>query len=72
MPKYNVLYIEDNDDNYRLVERILSRLDFSIDRAKTAASGIAMTQTNHYDLVITDILLPDSTIIEAHNKLLLV
>lgn len=70
MPKYNVLYIEDNDDNFRLVERILSRLDFALDRAKTAAAGIAMTQTNHYDLVLTDILLPDSTILEAHKKLL--
>ncbi len=70
MPNYKVLYIEDNDDNFRLVQRILSRLDFSIERAKTAADGIAMTQLNTYDLVITDILLPDSTILEAHSKLL--
>jgi len=68
--EHKVLYIEDNDDNFRLVQRILLRLDFSVDRAKTAAAGIAMTQANRYDLVLTDILLPDSTIDEAYSKLL--
>lgn len=70
MSKFKVLYIEDNDDNFRLVERILSRLDFVIDRAKTAAAGITMAQTHSYDLILTDILLPDNTILEAHNRLL--
>lgn len=70
MSERNVLYIEDNDDNFRLIERILARLDFIVDRAETAASGIRMVQNKTYDLVLTDILLPDSTIHEAEENLL--
>lgn len=70
MSKCKILYIEDNDDNFRLVARILSLLDLTVDRAETAVSGIKMTQTNSYDLVLTDILLPDNTLQEAHSNLL--
>ena len=71
MASYKVLYIEDNDDNFRLVQRILSRWGCEIDRAKTAASGIQRAQELAYDVILTDILLPDSSIQEAQSKLLL-
>jgi CheY-like chemotaxis protein len=70
MSKYKILYIEDNDDNFRLVARILLRMDLTADRAETAVSGIKMTQNNKYDLVLTDILLPDNTLREAYGNLL--
>ncbi|WP_420631792.1 response regulator [Candidatus Leptofilum sp.] len=70
MSKHQILYIEDNDDNFRLVERILKRLGLELDRATTAASGIQMAQTNQYALVLTDILLPDNSIDEVHYHLL--
>lgn len=70
MPKYRVLYIEDNNDNFRLVERILQRMNIALDRAVTAVDGIQLTQTTAYDLVLTDILLPDNTIQDAHTQLL--
>ncbi|VAW33255.1 hypothetical protein MNBD_CHLOROFLEXI01-44 [hydrothermal vent metagenome] len=70
MSDYKILYIEDNDDNFRLVARILLRMELTVDRAETAASGIKMAQSNHYDLILTDILLPDNTLREAHINLL--
>lgn len=70
MALYKILYIEDNNDNFRLVERILSREGFVVDRAETAVSGIKMAQSCTYDLILTDILLPDNTIQEAHSMLL--
>jgi CheY-like chemotaxis protein len=70
MASYKILYIEDNNDNFRLVKRILSRWDFIVDRAETAVSGIKMAQNCNYDLILTDILLPDNTIQEAHSQLL--
>lgn len=71
MSKRKILYIEDNDDNYRLVDRILSRMALTVDRAKTAVDAIEMTQNNTYELVLTDILLPDNTIHDAYQNLIL-
>ncbi len=70
MSKPKILYIEDNDDNYRLVARVLLRLDFIVERAKTAEAAIEMIQNDCYAMVITDILLPDNTIDEAQGNLL--
>ena len=71
MNKHRILYIEDNDDNFRLVARILSRMNLAVERAETAVTAIEMTRNNCYDLVLTDILLPDNSIHEAHSNLLL-
>lgn len=70
MNKRQVLYIEDNDDNFRLVERLLHRLGLTLDRAETAVAGIQMAQTRQYALILTDILLPDNSIHETHRQLL--
>ena len=70
MSKPKVLYIEDNDDNFRLVKRILTRMGLVTDRANTAVDAIKMLQSCSYDLVLTDILLPDNTINEAHRNLI--
>lgn len=71
MSKRRILYVEDNNDNFRLVERILSRMNLEVERADTAVAAIEMTQKNRYDLVLTDILLPDNTIHEVQRNLLL-
>ncbi|MCB8928987.1 MAG: response regulator [Ardenticatenaceae bacterium] len=70
MSNQQILYIEDNDDNFRLVERILNRLGLEVDRATTAVSALQLVQTKQYNLVLTDILLPDNSIEEAHSQLL--
>lgn len=70
MAKHHILYIEDNDDNFRLVDRILNRMNVQIDRARTAVAGIELARHKQYDLILTDILLPDSTIQEADSQLL--
>ena len=70
MSEHTVLYIEDNDDSFRLVDRILSKMALTVDRAETAVSAIEKTQHQAYDLILVDILLPDNTLPETHHNLL--
>ena len=50
-----ILYIEDNHDNvYRL-----SRAGFTIVVATDGAQGIAMASSEHPDLILMDLTLPD-------------
>ena len=70
MNDHKILYVEDNDDNFRLVARVLSLMALNVERAETADSAVQMTKTNYYDLVLTDVLLPDNTIHETQRKLL--
>jgi PAS domain S-box-containing protein len=54
-----VLIIEDNDIDFRLVERALGE-EFILTRAKTLKTGLAVATANRFDLVILDLGLDDS------------
>jgi two-component system cell cycle response regulator DivK len=53
-----VLYIEDNDDNRRLVEKILLAKGYEVLLAVDGTSGWEMIQEHHPTLVLLDISLP--------------
>jgi two-component system cell cycle response regulator DivK len=53
-----VLYIEDNDDNRRLVEKILLAKGYEVLLAVDGTSGWEMIQEHHPRLVLLDISLP--------------
>jgi two-component system, cell cycle response regulator DivK len=59
MGKATVLYIEDNVDNMTLVRRVLEIEGYEVISAETGQDGLNKIQTNHPDIVITDINLPD-------------
>ena len=55
-----VLHVEDNETNFRLVERILEdRGDLSVLWAKNGADGINQSLKNNPALVLLDLNLPD-------------
>lgn len=56
---YNILYIEDNQDNMTLVQRALEARGYRLLKAVRGMDGIAIVETEHVDLILLDINLPD-------------
>jgi CheY-like chemotaxis protein len=56
-----VLYIDDNEDNIRLVERVIKRLPgIELRTAATARDGIKAAADGQPDLILLDNRLPDA------------
>jgi len=53
-----ILYIEDNDQNYYLVEYILRAKRYSVIRARDGREGIDIAVKEEPDLILLDIQLP--------------
>jgi CheY-like chemotaxis protein len=53
-----ILYIEDNDQNYYLVQFILTRLGYEVIRARDGREGIEMAKSVQPRLILLDIQLP--------------
>jgi len=53
-----ILYVEDDEILAQLVKRRLSRLNFHIELAETAETGLECLQQNSFDVVIVDYQLP--------------
>jgi CheY-like chemotaxis protein len=54
----NVLYIEDNDQNFYLVSFILSKKGYFVARAHDGREGIDLATREKPDLILLDIQLP--------------
>ncbi len=67
--KRKILYIEDNDHNFYLVDFILSAAGFEVLRAKDGPEGLAKAEQNHADLILLDIQLPGMDGYEVARKL---
>ena len=59
MPR-NILVVEDETDIARLLEIHLQDLGCRVDLAWNGYQGLAKVQSNSYDLVILDLMLPDT------------
>lgn len=57
---YNVLVIDDEKMILALVAQVLQRLDFSVETAENGRAGIDKFDAGHFDLVITDICMPET------------
>lgn len=55
----NILYIEDNEDNRKLVDRILRAADFNIHSVPDGLTGLSYIEKHVPDLVLVDINLPE-------------
>lgn len=53
-----ILYIEDNDQNFYLVNYILSAQGYSVSRAHDGREGISLAEKERPDLILLDIQLP--------------
>ena len=56
--KRRILYIEDNDQNFYLVNFILSAKGYEVIRARDGREGIEMAKTAQADCILLDIQLP--------------
>ena len=54
-----ILLVEDHDDTRKSMERLLKRFGHKVGAASTAAKGLEMAAAEPFDLVISDIGLPD-------------
>ena len=54
-----VLYVEDDELNYRLVERVLTYDGHEVVRAKDGRTALGLAAKQRPDVVLMDLLLPD-------------
>ena len=65
----NVLYIEDNPDNMRLVQRALESRGYRLIQARTGMDGVRVAESEPVDLILLDINLPDIDGYEVARRL---
>ena len=65
----NILYIEDNPDNMRLVQRALESRGYRLLQANNGLLGIQMAESESVDLILLDINLPDIDGYEVARRL---
>jgi two-component system response regulator PilR (NtrC family) len=58
MPK-RILVADDDPAMLKVYERLLARLDHSVEKAATFAEAAALIAEREFDLLITDLMLPD-------------
>ncbi|BBO79574.1 response regulator [Desulfosarcina ovata] len=56
----SVLVIDDEQMILSLVEQVLQRMDYTVETAENGRTGIDKFDTGHFDLVITDISMPET------------
>jgi CheY-like chemotaxis protein len=54
-----ILLIEDNATNLELMTYLLRAFGYEVNTANGAAAGLALAESGEYDLVLTDILMPE-------------
>jgi two-component system cell cycle response regulator DivK len=57
--KITILYIEDNPQNTRLIQRMLSVKDYHVIAAFNGMTGLQLAESERPDLILMDINLPD-------------
>jgi len=66
---YNILYIEDNQDNLRLVNKVLKSRGHEVHGALNGLDGISMAEELKPDVILLDINLPDIDGYEVARRL---
>ncbi len=68
MPK-SILIVEDEETLRESLQRIFVKDGFTVDSADSAENGLAFLETNIYDVIISDIILPGIDGIEMLSKI---
>jgi two-component system CheB/CheR fusion protein len=61
LPKRNILYVEDHGDTARILSRLLCSEGHTVERAGDVETALNMATSGNFDLLISDIGLPDGT-----------
>ncbi|HNF94076.1 MAG: response regulator [Anaerolineales bacterium] len=54
-----ILYVEDNPDNRNLIRRVLNAEGYAVVEAAQATQAFAKLESEHIDLILMDINMPD-------------
>ncbi len=67
----NVLLIDDDTDDVRVLQRLLKRMpeSYKVDHGSTLSEGLQLTKASQYQVIFTDLGLPDATGLEAITAL---
>lgn len=65
----SILLVEDNAVNQLVTLRILERLGYKADLARTGTEALHAAQHRHYELILMDIVLPDIDGVEVTHQL---
>ena len=68
-PGRSVLCIEDEHFIGELYDRALTKAGYRVKRVTDGAEGLADAETNQYDIILLDLMLPNVTGIEILRKL---
>jgi DNA-binding response OmpR family regulator len=68
-PSYRILVVDDEDNDRELNSRVLTRAGYDVVGAVDGDAAWAATQTQQFDLMITDNSMPKVTGVELVNKL---
>lgn len=68
-PSLQILLIEDNRAIAKQLCKFFEGLGWSIDYSETGAHGVSLACSNHYDLVLLDLNLPDIDGVEVCEKI---
>jgi len=64
----NILIVEDEETLRESIKRIFTKEGFEVDGAESAEKGLALLETNIYDVIISDIILPGMDGIEMLTR----
>ena len=67
--KSNILLVEDNTINQKIIMKLLESIGIRADLAKDGLEAIRLIQTNNYDLVLMDVYMPNMDGLTATRKL---
>jgi len=67
--KNSILYIEDNPDNMRLIQRALESRGYRLLQARNGLTGVQLAESKAVDLILLDINLPDIDGYEVARRL---
>ena len=67
---FQILVVEDDPTNYKLIEKILARLDLVPDWARNGYEAVKAVESKRYDFVFMDLQMPEMDGLEATAKIL--
>ncbi len=66
-----ILIVEDNDDNFFLLEEILSDYNVTLERAANGLEFFSIiSETKNFELILMDLMLPDTDGIELSKYII--